>query len=298
MLQIDSIKYAWTVIPDVPHLPDHCKDVSLRHVEFPLTEENILREFHGKVAYTRTEFMILRHGDDTATVRVIKQRGKDLFRPITGLEIISLPADTVYIHDEDVDVLNMSQLARLVRKNDGRTVVVSGMFSHVSFLKADALLDLRVLDVVPPSPSKLSVLVERALASGLVERPIVPHFVDIDLNEKDRLVRTPGVIFPCRASGLESSKEHVYYLDETPEIGVECTLIGCDLSRRIYQHIYRRPVESIDICPQNLAPKDDVPTIVKCCKVKEGCSVDGNVASVPWGASMMDVVKALQALFP
>ncbi|MCG7844339.1 MAG: hypothetical protein MIO90_02780, partial [Methanomassiliicoccales archaeon] len=71
-------------------LPDHCKDVSMRHVDFPLTRENILREFHGKIAYTRTDFMVLRNGNDTATVRVTKKKGKDLFRPITDLEIISL----------------------------------------------------------------------------------------------------------------------------------------------------------------------------------------------------------------
>ena len=281
----------------MPNLPDHCKDVSLRHVDFALTRENILSNFQDKIAYTRTDFMILRNGNDTATVRVIKQKGKDLFRPVTGLEIISLPEDTVFIHDEEVDVLNVSQLARLVRKNGGKTVVVSGMFSHVSFLKADKLLDLRVLDVVPPSPSKLSVLVERALSSGLFEKPIIPEYVNIDIMEKERLVKTPGVIFPCRASGLGSEKKF-FYLDETPEIDVDSTLIGCDLSRRIFQHIYRRPVESLDICPQNLAPKDNVPIIVKCCKVKEGCTVEGNVASVPWGANMMDVVKALQALFP
>lgn len=282
---------------NVSDLPDHCKDVSLRHVDFALTKENILSNFQDKIAYTRTDFMILRNGNDTATVRVIKQRGKDLFRPITDLEVISLPEDTVFIQDEEVDVLNVSQLARLVRKNGGKTVVVSGMFSHVSFLKADKLLDLRVLDVVPPSPSKLSVLVERALSSGLFEKPIVPEYVNIDIMEKERLVKTPGVIFPCRASGLGSEKK-IFHLDETPEIDVESTLIGCDLSRRIYQHIYRRPVESLDICPQNLAPKDGVPTMVKCCKVKEGCTVEGNIASVPWGANMMDVVNALQALFP
>ncbi len=281
----------------VPSLPDHCKDVSLRHVDFALTKKNILSNFQDKIAYTRTDFMILRNGNDTATVRVIKERGKDLFRPVTGLEVISLPEDTVFIHDEEVDVLNVSQLARLVRKNGGKTVVVSGMFSHVSFLKTDDLLDLRVLDVIPPSPSKLSVLVERALSSGLFEKPIVPEYVNIDIMEQEKLVKTPGVIFPCRASGLGSDKK-IFYLDETPEIDVESTLIGCDLSRRIFQHIYRRPVESLDICPQNLAPKDSVPTIVKCCKVKEGCTVEGNVASVPWGATMMDVVKALQALFP
>ncbi len=279
------------------YLPDHCKDVSMRKVDFPLTVDGILSNYQDKVAYTRTDFMVLRNGEDTATVRVHKRGGKDLFRPVTGLEIISLPEDTVFIHDEEIDVLNVSQLARLVRKNSGKTVVVSGMFSHVSFLKADRLLDLRVLDVVPPSPSKLSVLVERALSSGLVEKPIVPEYVEIDIMEKERLVKTPGVIFPCRASGL-SSEKRIYYLDETPEIDVESTLIGCDLSRRIFQHIYRRPVESLDICPQNLAPNDGVPTLVKCCKVKEGCTVEGNVASVPWGATMMDVVKGLQALFP
>ncbi|HUT26457.1 MAG TPA: hypothetical protein VMW85_00205 [Methanomassiliicoccales archaeon] len=284
-------------MPVVSMLPDHCKDVSMRQVDFPLTRENIMKEFQGKIAYTRTDFMVLRHGDETATVRVIKKNGKDLFRSITDLEIISLPEDTVFVHDEEIDVLNVSQLARLVRKNDGRTVVVYGMFSHVSFLKTDHILDLRVLDVVPPTPSKLAVLVERALSSGHIEKPIVPHFVDIDIMEKERQVKTPGVIFPCRASGLTSEKK-MFFLDETPEIDVESTLIGCDLSKRIFAHIYRRPVESLDICPQNLAPKDDMPTIVKCCKVKEGCAIEGNVASVPWGATMLDVVKALQALFP
>ncbi|TFG55361.1 MAG: hypothetical protein E4H30_07410 [Methanomassiliicoccus sp.] len=284
-------------MPVVSMLPDHCKDVSMRQVDFPLTRENIMKEFHGKIAYTRTDFMVLRNGEQTATVRVIKKNGKDLFRPITDLEIISLPEDTVFIHDEEVDVLNVSQLARLVRKNDGKTVVVHGMFSHVSFLKTDRILDLRVLDVVPPTPSKLAVLVERALSSGHIEKPIVPHFVDIDIMEKERRVETPGIIFPCRASGLTSEKK-IFYLDETPEIDVESTLIGCDLSKRIFAHIYRRPVESLDICPQNLAPKDDMPTMVKCCKVKEGCTIEGNVASVPWGATMLDVVKALQALFP
>ncbi len=94
----------------VPSLPDHCKDVSLRHVDFPLTRENILSNFQDKIAYTRTDFMILRNGEDTATVKVTKQKGKDLFRPVVGLEVISLPEDTVFIHDEEVDVLNVSSL--------------------------------------------------------------------------------------------------------------------------------------------------------------------------------------------
>ncbi len=47
-------------------------------------------------------------------------------------------------------MLNVSQMAEQVLMHGGRTVVVSGMFNHVSFLKVDEVLRLSVLDVVPP----------------------------------------------------------------------------------------------------------------------------------------------------
>lgn len=275
--------------------PDHCKDVSLRHVDFPLTEENITRNIAGKNAYTRTDYIILKHGEETAVVKVVKRAGKDLFRPITDFELVSLPDDTVYIRDEEIDVLSTSQMARQARANPGKTVVVSGMFNHVSFLQEENLLDLYVVDVVPPSPSKLSVLVERAFSTGMIDLPIVPHYQDIDLNELEKQVRTEGVMFPCRASGLESNRS-VYFLDETPALEGEITLIGCDLSRRIFNSVYRKEPDSLDMCPRNLA-KTEGKTLVKCCGVKEGFVIDGDVASVPWGATVLDVVGAINSLF-
>ena len=278
-------------------LPDHCKDVSLRHVDFPLTEENIVLRASGMKAYTRTDFMVLRNRSETAVIRVHKREGKELFREIMDVDIVSLPKDTVYLEDERIDVLNLSQMAEQVLRHEGRTVVVSGMFNHVSFLKTDEVLRLRVLDVVPPLPSKLSVLVARALSTGLVELPIVPLVEDIDLNEKEAKVRTEAVMFPCRASGLRSRKK-VFYLDETPDLDLEeITLVGCDLSRRIFRSIYGYDPESVDMCPKNLVMEDDVPTIIKCCKVKEGCEVRGSIAMVPWGATTLDVAEAIKALF-
>jgi hypothetical protein len=186
-------------------------------------------------------------------------------------------------------------MARVARSHPGKTVVVSGMFNHVSFLQEENLLDLFVVDVVPPSPSKLSVLVERAFSTGLVELPIVPHYQDIDLNELEKQVRTGGVMFPCRASGLESGRK-VFFLDETPELYGDVTLIGCDLSRRIFHSIYRKEPSSIDMCPRNLAPMNGK-TLVKCCAVKEGFEINGDLASVPWGATVLDVVGAINSLF-
>ena len=278
-----------------PMNPDHCKDVSLRHVDFSLTEENIDTNLDGKKAYTRTDFMILKHEDEVAVIKVTKEGGKDLFRPISGYQTVSLPDDTVNVRDEQIDVLNASHMARVARHHPGKTVVVSGMFNHVSFLQEENLLDLFVVDVVPPSPSKLSVLVERAFSTGLVDLPIVPHFLDIDLNELEKRVTTGSVMFPCRASGLESARK-VYFLDETPVLDEDVTLIGCDLSRRIFNSVYRKEPRSLDMCPRNLAGTEGK-TLVKCCSVKEGFIIDGNVASVPWGATVLDVIGAINSLF-
>jgi hypothetical protein len=275
--------------------PDHCKDVSLRHVDFSLNEKNIASNIGGKRAYTRTDFMILKHGDEVAVIKVNKENGKDLFRPIRSYEIVSLPEDTLFMRDESIDVLNASQMARVARANPGKTVVVSGMFNHVSFLQEENILDLFVVDVVPPSPSKLSVLVERAFSTGLIELPIVPHYQEIDLNELEKRVGTGAVMFPCRASGLESERD-VYFLDETPVMHGDVTLIGCDLSRRIFNSIYRKETTSLDMCPRNLV-RTEGKTLVKCCSVKEGFVLDGDLASVPWGATVLDVVGAINSLF-
>jgi hypothetical protein len=277
-------------------LPDHCKDVSVRDVDFRLTAENIAREVAGKKAYTRTSHIILRNGSDAAVIRVDKKEGVDLFRPIINHEILSLPENTVLVKDESIDVLSPSQMARVSRKHPGKMVVVQGLFNHVSFVKDAPGIDLHVLDVIPPSPSKLSVLVERSLACGSIEIPIVPIVENIYLNDLEKKVGTSGVVFPCRASGLGSEKR-VFFLDETPEMEGEVTLIGCDLSRRIFESIYKRRPAWINMCPQDSAPKDDEYRIVKCCRVREGFELKGRTAVVPWGATVPEVTAAIKALF-
>jgi len=188
-------------------LPDHCKDVSVREVDFPLTEDEITRHTVGKKAYTRTEFIILKHADQYAIVRVFKEGGVDLFRPIVAHKVIALPESIVFVHDERIDVLNRPRMAKLALSYPGKTVIVQGLFNHVSFVQGSDALDLRVMDVVPPRPSKLSYLVAKALDAGLVDLPIVLTEETIDLNDLERQVQTPAVVFPCRASGLSSEKK-------------------------------------------------------------------------------------------
>ncbi len=276
-------------------IPGHCKNISVREVDFSLTANNIGEHIKDKKAYTRTEFIILRNGDQFAVVRVSKKNGVDLFRPIIEHEILSLPEETVFVIDESVDVMNASQLARLAEENFGKTVVVQGMFNHVSFARSGNAIEVSVLDVVPPSPSKLSVLVEKALDSYLSEFPIVPSYQEIDINDLANRARSKAIVFPCKASGLISDKE-TYFLDQTPALPDDITLIGCDLSQRIFRSLYRRDARRITMCPRDLAPKDGRKRIVKCCLVKEGFEVDGDLAVVPWGATVKETSDALKVL--
>ncbi|KQM09874.1 hypothetical protein AOA81_06450 [Methanomassiliicoccales archaeon RumEn M2] len=274
----------------------HCKDVSFREVDFPLTEENIARMFGSWSAYTRTEEMVLINGSDHATVRIEKEKGTGLFRPVVSFEIVSLPDNTDLIEDHALDVLNVPAMARIQAGHPGRAVVVKGMFDHVSFVFGLEPVRLRVIDSVPPSPSKLSVLVQKALDSGFVEHPIIQECVDVDMAVLSKDVTSGPIMFPCAVSGLKSSVP-VSYLDSAPDADADVTLVGCHLSKRIFESLYGFEPRFINTCPADYAPNDGVKTITKCCKVKNGHRMEGDLVSVPWGATIPEVAEALNALF-
>lgn len=273
----------------------HCKDVSLHEVDFPLTKESVDALMEGWRSYVRTDSLILKSGSDYAIVQLDKMPGKGLFRELRGHSIISLPEDTVYVEDPELDVLNLPAMAEIQAEHPGKAVVVRGMFSHISYVKDLDPIRLVVVDNVPPSPSKLGVLVRRALASGFVEHPIVVEERIIDMASKVPEVGTSAVMFPCRVSHLSADMPY-YFLDDRPEPREDVTLIGCHLSRRIYNELYGRDVPFINVCPADYIRPDER-TIAKCCKVKQGHERDGSTVRVPWGATVPEIVDAINDLF-
>ncbi|NLL95031.1 MAG: hypothetical protein GX224_04685 [Thermoplasmatales archaeon] len=274
----------------------HCKDVSVREVGFPLAEESIKTSMAGWKAYTRTEYVVLRNGG-TAVVRLAKDDRPSLFRKVDAVEVVSLPESTVYVEDPDIDVLNLPALAALQARYPGKTVVVKGLFSHVSIVSGLAPLRLRVIDSVPPEPSKLGHLVRTALASGYVDLPIVPEDMVIDMAAEVPPGDCP-VMFPCAVSGSVAPGRETLFLDQAPSVDGEVALVGCHLSRSIFESIYRRkPDHFRNVCPPDRHPDDGVKTIAKCCKIKGGHKIDGDMAVVPWGATVPEVVDAINAMF-
>ena len=273
----------------------HCKDVSMHDVDIPLDREHISELMRGWTAYVRTDDLVLRNGDSYAVVRLVKSQEPGLFRKVVDFEILSLPEETVYVEEPDMDVLNTPALAALQARHPGKAVVVRGMFSHINYIKDMEPLRLMVVDNVPPSPAKLGVLVERALASGFVDLPVVPEVRIIDMAGKVADVRTEEVMFPCRVSHLEAPMPYSFLDDAPSEVG-DVTLIGCHLSQRIFRSLYGRDIPFINVCPADYV-EPGVKTIVKCCKVKQGHELDGDVVRVPWGATVPEVVDAINALF-
>ena len=274
----------------------HCKDVSVHDVDIILNGENISSVMENWTAYVRTEFIVFRNNNDMAVVELKKGPGRELFGRTEGFMILSLPEDTVFVEDPTIDVINIPALARLQKQYPGKTVIVKGMFSHINFVRNMEPKVLRVVDDIPPSPSKLGVLTKMALDSGFVDIPIVIEEVNIELANMVADVKTEAVMFPCRVSGL-TAEIPVYFLDEAPRIEHEVTLIGCNLSERIFSSLYTERVPFINICPEDHIINDGVKTIIKCCKIKDGHVIEGNVVKVPWGATVPEIVAAINDLF-
>ena len=272
----------------------HCKDVSMRDVDFDIDEDSIARLMDGWTAYVRTEFLVLHHGDQYAVLELHKEQGKDLFRRLESYDIVSLPEDTVYHEDPKLDVLNTPALAGLQSMYPGKCVVMRGMFSHINFIKDLEPQRLMVVDNVPPSPSNSGVLVDIALPSGSIDQPIVKEERIIDMADKVPEVETEAVMFPCRVSHLNADKPF-YFLDDAPKVEHEVTLIGCHLSKRIYTSLYHSDVPFINVCPADYVDPD-VRTLVKCCKAKPGHAIAGHTVRVPWGASLPALVDAIHDL--
>lgn len=283
-------------------IPGHCRMVSVKKVSFPLTEKNIMEEASRKPAYVATNYMVLNNGTDWAVLKVYKANGSGLFRKIEKVEIVSLPQNTAYVESPDIDVQNPSVIVAMAEKTGKEALVVKGKFEHISFVYREQTTPLVVFDVVPPNPPKIVELVEAALNTGRIRKPIriIPKIVD--LNEVARARNTKYVMFPCYAAslaGLESGTD-VLYLDQAEDLKVpasEITLVGCELSLRIFISLYGVKPAFIDHCPKRLLHTVSEAAICRCCVVDDGHGIEGNAAYVPWGASVGEVEEALIDLF-
>ena len=283
-------------------IPSHCKVVGRLRVGGPITPASLEAAMEGRKAYKLTDYYCVTDGDGWAVIRVLKGRGARLLVPIEGIEVLALPHETEHVVDPSVDTTNPTAMLSVAEEvgEDVRCVVVQGEFNHMSFVLRDDLeVRVRVLDVVPPFPSKVALLARRALECRPL--PVLLEEETVDLSDlAGGIDPAARVLFPCRASEMELDRE-VEYLDEVPvlEEDEDVVLVGCNLSERIFrEHYGRRPSRFLSMCPLELAlarPSGHW-TLVKCCKEKGPFGVHKRVVAIPWSATKGDTAAALEEI--
>ncbi len=281
-------------------IPTHCKVVGKLTLAGPLTREAIVAAAKGRLAYKLTDFYCITDGSAWAVVRVRKAAGRSLLVPVRDVRVVAGPGETVYVEDPGVDTTNPSSMLMAAERHapGARCVVVQGEFNHLSFVvRGGHEVRVTALDVVPPSPSKVAELARRALATTGLPVMLAEEAVDLAGIARD-VPQDRRLMMPCRASGLDLDRP-VDYLDEQPPLGEgePVTLVGCQLSGRIFRERYGRdPDTTVTMCPLELAQsmRPQGWTLVKCCNEKGPYSLHGDVVAVPWSATRGDVAAALE----
>lgn len=234
------------------------RQVSVATVD-SLDPDDLAAHFTGREAYMRTRFVVARlrdRPDQVALVELARDNSADLFSPAPAARVLARAEECAYVRDDRADLGIASHLAAAARRCPGaRCVVVEGRYSHVSFILNPDPIDLTVVDVVPPTPSKLADQVRRVLdvAEDLPPVAVTERIIDSRelLAEARQPSPEPQVLVPCRGGGVDIDGAAVSYLDERPEPAEPWTLLGCQRSRQIHDWFYgTEPAEVVDWCPR------------------------------------------------
>jgi hypothetical protein len=289
--------------PSAPNvLPSRYRQVALSTDLESLEPDWLEQHFVGREAYMRTLFIVARKGRDTALVEVDRPASSELFSCVTSARVLADTSQCRYVVAPNVDCGVPSDLAAVAMAHrDVSCVVVEGRYSHVSFILNAAPLVLRVLDIVPPFPSKLLDQVHRVLETAESLPPVVvePILVNSCAKLAEACEPLPGkVLIPCRGSGIELEGVAVAYLDERPPIA-DWTLLGCERSHQIHRWFYGTTPPTVDICPVRFVSESkgsEGPMLTRCCLMQEGVEERRLATFVPWGSSLDEVREAIEMI--
>jgi hypothetical protein len=274
--------------------PDEYKRVGMTKSFCPDTEEPI---------YFLTDYLIAEREDPQAgsfeyAVYHVKKTGEELLRKVEALETIA-SGEEVVKYNRELNIKDRALLIETAKKvctGKVNTVIFTGVDKHITFVHdpdLSSILELEILDVAPPYPSWLYLVVRRLEASGI--------FGDLQLKFTEKVIdlrRFEGTntVFPCSASGLEGKCLDSDVLTENGHL-----LVGCEISKTLFEIRFPELEYSfVNICPfksEIVVPSK--PFITRCCRSENSGIIkisgfDGAV--VHWGASEYQVAEAIRKL--
>jgi hypothetical protein len=247
--------------------------------------------------YFLTKYLIVEHCDNENSYSLYEVRhlGNDLLRNVESLEKLA-SCEEIVRYDKELNIKDRAlliEIAANICKGKVNTVIFTGIDKHLTFVhKPDltAILDIEIVDVVPPEPSWLSSVVHRLEKSGI--------FGDLTIKFSDNLTdlrRFEGdnTVFPCSSSGLKGKCLDCDVIEEDGAL-----LVGCEISKSLFESRFPGVEYSfVNICPfKSDIFKPSRPFITRCCRSEKSGIVTINGirgAVVHWGASEFDVAKAV-----
>lgn len=274
--------------------PDEYKNVGMTKSFCPDTDEPI---------YFLTDYLIAEKespqtGSSEYAIYYVKKSGEGLLRKVEALETIASGKEVVK-YDRELNIKDRTLLIETAKKlctGKVNTVIFTGVDRHVTFVHdpdLSSILELEILDVAPPYPSWLSLVVRRLEASGIfgdLQVRFIEKVVDL------RRFEGKNTVFPCSASGLEGKCLDSDVLTENGHL-----LVGCEISKTLFEMRFPELEYSFtNICPfksEIVVPSK--PFITRCCRSENSGLVkisgfDGAV--VHWGASEYQVAEAIRKL--
>jgi hypothetical protein len=274
--------------------PDEYKHVGVTKVLCRCAEEPI---------YFLTDYLIVENENhETGSVEYgiyhVKKSGGDLLRKVEALEMIA-SGEEVIKYEIELNIKNRTLLIETAAKlctDKVNTVIFTGIDKHITFVHnpdLSSIFEIEVLDIAPPEPSWLSLVVRTLEASGI--------FGDLQVRFAEKIIdlrqfEGKNTVFPCSAAGLEGKCLDSDMLTENGHL-----LVGCEISKTLFE--MRFPdleYTFINICPF----KSDIvmPSktfITRCCRSEKSGIV--NISGfegvvVHWGASEYQVAEAIRNL--
>lgn len=272
---------------------------------FPLEYKNVgvtrpVPEDADRRIYFLTEYMIeedcsAEDGSYSYSLYKVTKTGDQLLRDVSSLEMIA-SGEEVIKYDRELNIKDRALLietAYELCRDRVNTVIFTGIDKHVTFVhKPDlsAILDIEIVDVVPPEPSWLSSVVRRLEDGGV--------FGDLAVRFSEKLTdlrqfEGEGTVFPCSSSGLQGKCLDSDVITEDGSL-----LVGCEISRSLFESRFPGIAYSlVNICPfKSDVFKPSKPFITRCCRSeKSGIVTISGIrgAVVHWGASEFFVAGAV-----
>lgn len=251
----------------------------------------------GCPIYFSTEYLIANLPSGCSIYKV-KSEGEGLLRKLISLELIA-KGKQIKKFEEKLDSHDRTKLiesAIPLCKGKVNTVLFEGMDRHVTFVQDPNLhevMEIEIIDISPPEPPWLAFAIQRLVRSGILGELNLRFTTKlIDL----RSFKGEKMVFPCYASELGGK-----YLDTDTDIADNSTLVGCDISKQIFDLRFPHlTYKHINMCPLKIELYMPAkPFITRCCQSKKSGMVNLNGidgAVVHWGASEYDIVDAIRML--